>query len=52
MNVFLWEFYICYFNYTDVDYGELNSFKQPDKGMDFVLRCVKVVYITKQLMEV
>ena len=49
MNVFLWEFYTCYFNYTDVEYGELNLFKQPDKGMDFVLRHVKVMCTIKQL---
>ena len=36
--------YICYFNYTDIDYGGLNPFKQPDKGMDFALRCVKGVH--------
>ena len=33
----LWNLYTCYFIYTDVDYGGLNPFKQPDKGMDFLL---------------
>ena len=39
MNMFLWEFYTCYFNYIDVDYGKLNVFKQSDKGMEFTLKC-------------
>ena len=45
----LWNLYTCYFNYTDVGYGGLNPFKQPYKGMDFVLRYVKVMYTMKQL---
>ena len=39
MNMFLWEFYTTCFNYVDVDYGKLNVFKQPDKGMEFTLKC-------------
>ena len=38
---------ICYFNYIDTDYEGRNLFKQPDKGMDFVLRHMKVVYTKK-----
>ena len=30
------EFYTYYFNCIDVDYGVLNFFKQPHKGMDFI----------------
>ena len=44
MNVFLWQFHTCHFNYIVVDYGTLNLFKQPDEGMNFALGCVEVVY--------
>ena len=29
--------------YVDVDYGGLDLFRQPDKGMSFALKCVSSV---------